>query len=201
MYNNENFVVCEEFKNTFSKPCDPHFIGIWDTVSSLGYIYASRKYYDPTLNPEIVNAYHAISINEKRKKFQVVLWDETKKAEKQTVEQVWFAGVHSDVGGWYKERGLSDIAFAWMMDKASACGLRLKDRWTTALKQDALDVMHESRVGCWRLWPAIVRGIPEGAKIHKSVIDRMAKDKDYNPTLPQNYEIVENKNYHAPTHT
>lgn len=198
MYNRKEFTVCDGFKDTFSHPCEPHFIGVWDTVSSLGYIHRSGKYYDPTINSDKVNAYQAISIDEKRKKFPVVLWDKTP-AEGQIIEQVWFAGVHSDVGGWYKERGLSDIAFAWMMDKAFACGLKLKGCWITDLKQDALDVIHKSRESYWRLWPAIDRQIPEGAKIHKSVIDRIENDKNYNPTLPKNYEIVATQSYPVPT--
>ena len=201
MYNKEDFAVCKQFKDTFSQPCEPHFIGVWDTVSSLGYIHSSRRFYDPTLHSDIKNAYHAISIDEKRRKFQVVLFDETQKtdkqtnateaAEKQNVEQVWFAGVHSDVGGWYKERGLSDIALAWMMDKASDCGLKLKENWDKNLRPDASDMLHKSRTGIWRLWPTLDRQIPEGARIHKSVIDRMEKDKTYKPTLPKNYGIAE----------
>lgn len=196
MYNNEDFTVCKEFKDTFCQPCEPHFIGVWDTVSSLGYIHRSRRFYDATLYSDIENAYHAISIDEKREKFQVVLWDETNKAQGQNIEQVWFAGVHSDVGGWYKERGLSDIALAWMMDKASACGLILKKNWHKNLKPDALDTLHKSRTGIWKLWPKIDRQIPEGAKIHKSVIDRMKTHGDYHPeNLPKDHEDVSNDSY------
>ena len=46
-------------------------------------------------------------------------------AKGQTIEQVWFAGVHSDVGGWYEERGLSNIPLHWMLRKAGDCGLRV----------------------------------------------------------------------------
>jgi uncharacterized protein (DUF2235 family) len=197
MYNKRDFSVCNEFKETFCHICEPHFVGVWDTVASLGYIHG-RTFYDQTLNPEIKHGCQAIAIDEKRKKFRVSLWDETKEVKGQNIEQVWFAGVHSDVGGWYQERGLSDIAFAWMMDKASACGMRLKDNWSKSLRQNALDTLHNSRTGIWKLWSSIDRQIPEGAKIHKSVIDRMEKDDGYNPALPKNFDIVTTASYIAP---
>jgi len=198
MYNKREFAVCDQFKENFCHPCEPYFIGVWDTVASLGYIHG-RTFYDQTLNPDIEHGCQAISIDEKRKKFQVSLWDETKAVKGQTIEQVWFAGVHSDVGGWYEERGLSDIAFAWMMDKAHACGLRLKDNWRESLEQNALIDLHNSRDKIWRLWRPVDRKIPEGAKIHQSVIDRMGKDKNYSPTLPKNHEVVATDSYIAPT--
>ena len=102
------------------------------------------------------------------------------------------------MGGWYKERGLSDIAFAWMMDKASACGMRLKRNWNRSLQQNALDTLHNSRTGIWRLWASIDREIPEGAKIHESVIDRRKKDKSYNPVLPKKFDVVTTASYIAP---
>jgi hypothetical protein len=85
-----------------------------------------------------------------------------------------------------------------MMDKAYAYGLGLKDNWSKSLQQNALDTLHNSRTGIWKLWRAIDREIPEGAKIHKSVIDRMEKAKGYNPPLPKNFDIVTTASYIAP---
>ncbi|MTI29199.1 T6SS phospholipase effector Tle1-like catalytic domain-containing protein, partial [Xanthovirga aplysinae] len=82
----------------------PHFIGVWDTVASLGY-FNGKRFFDEALNPEIKLAYHALSIDEHREKFLPSLWNENKKGQKQVIEQVWFSGVHCDVGGWYDERG------------------------------------------------------------------------------------------------
>jgi len=75
------------------------------------------QFHDLTLNKEIRHAYHAVAIDEQRSTFDVSLWAVTSASDDQTVEQVWFAGVHSDVGGGYKERHHSDIAFKWMLDK------------------------------------------------------------------------------------
>lgn len=101
-------------------------------MGSLGYFYGKR-FFDTKLNENIKFAYQAVSIDEKRKKFPVSLWDESKKAGNQTIEQVWFPGVHSDVGGWYKDRRLPDISFGWLMDKAISCGMRLRKDWNSDL--------------------------------------------------------------------
>ena len=135
--------------------------------------------------------YHAISADEKRKKFPVSLWDEGRKRSHQTIEQVWFPGGHSDVGGWYAETGLSDIALKWMLENAKNKGLRLKEDWANELNPDPSDLIHESRTGLWRIWRPAVRRIPEGAKIHKSVFDRMNSQTNYQPqNLPDNYKEV-----------
>ncbi|MCG8605741.1 DUF2235 domain-containing protein [bacterium] len=197
MYTKREFNVAEEFKKSFCHECKPHFIGIWDTVGSLGFI-TGKKFFDTKLNPDVAHGYHAIAIDEQRKKFPVSLWDETKQVDGQVIEQVWFAGVHSDVGGWYTERHLSDISFAWMMDKAEACGLKLLTHWKDRLDQNASGVQHESRNGFWKLWRPVRRKIPEGAMIHQSVFDRM-KNTAYNPTIPKKHKVVSNPSYPMPT--
>jgi uncharacterized protein (DUF2235 family) len=114
------------------------FIGVWDTVGALGIpidgfrppLLTKRwSFHDTTLSSKVVNAYHAISIDERRRPFAPTLWIE-KPGEPpppgQTVCQVWFAGVHADVGGGYPDRTLADIPLRWMADRAQQCGLRLK---------------------------------------------------------------------------
>ena len=181
--------VAAGFKNAFSHECKPYYIGVWDTVGSLGY-WLGRRFFDATLNSDVAYGYHAVAIDEKRKKFPVSLWDEDKKIPQQTIEQVWFAGVHSDVGGWYDERGLSDIALLWMMQRAEAAGLRLREDWRQGLDPNPLGTMHESRSGAWKIWPKVRREIPDAALIHDSVIRRMAEMSDYQAALPTNYESV-----------
>lgn len=180
----DNGDVAEGFKNTYCHVCRPHFIGVWDTVASLGHIVPAKSFKDNVLNPDVSNGYHAVAIDEKRKKFPVSLWDESAKATRQTIEQVWFAGVHSDVGGWYDEKGLSDIALIWMLEKAEKKGLRLREGWKDNLKPDPLGPLHESRTGFWKAWRPAHRQIPEGAQIHQSAIDR-ARGSDYDPKFPQ----------------
>ena len=190
-----NDYIAQGFKKTYCHECKPYFIGVWDTVASLGQIYGKR-FFDAKLHGQIAFGYHAVSIDERRKKFPVNLWDETKKRPTQTIEQVWFAGVHSDVGGWYPERGLSDSALKWMLLKADAAGIRLRDGWDSKerINPDPTDKdsQHESREGFYRLWRKVQRTIPEDALIHHSVFERINAGIGYNPSnLPKAYSIVQ----------
>ena len=183
--------IVKGFKRDFCHPCDPHFVGVWDTVASIGYFHPTRHFKDEVLNPAVKFGFHAISIDEQRKKFPVSLWDESKKPSEQSIKQVWFAGVHSDVGGWYAERGLSNIALNWMLENAQDNGLRLKENWNHSLKCDPLGPIHKSRSGFWKIWSVVTRPIPEGALVHESVISRMKKG-GYKPALPSTYKVVTN---------
>ncbi|MGH8548622.1 MAG: DUF2235 domain-containing protein [Methylococcales bacterium] len=184
-----NSPIAEGFKKTYCHECKPHFIGVWDTVGSLG-LWLGRQFFDDRLNRDVANAYHAIAIDEKRKKFPVSLWNETELAPGQNVQQVWFAGVHSDVGGWYEERGLSNLTLLWMLENAEKHGLRLKEGWRDRIPGDPLGTLHESRTGLWRIWPPAIRKIPEGAKIHTGVLTRVKAMPDYKPPLPASYVEV-----------
>ena len=164
------------------------FIGVWDTVAALQ-TFHKNKFHDFSLSPCVNSAYHALSIDDDRKKFHPVLWDETL-AEGQSMEQMWFCGVHTDVGGGYPETGLSDIALHWLLDHAIAKGLSMyKDKHGKV--DDAVKFeghpdgpIHDPRKKLWakivywrkvaRFWPTedangVVRGAP---KIHPSVHQR-----------------------------
>jgi hypothetical protein len=78
-----------------------------------------------------------------------------------------------------------------MLENARKCGLRLKDGWKERIHPDPLDKLHNSRTGLWRMWRPAIRKIPEGAKIHKSVLIRAKGIEDYNPHLPDNYTEVD----------
>ncbi len=180
IYNNDDDDLDEGFKETFSRTCPVHFVGVWDTVESLAGD-ASDKFHDDRLNPEIKNAYHAVSLDEKREKFPPSLWNEKNISEGQTMEQVWFAGVHSDVGGWYKEHGLSDIALKWMLTHAETKGMNLDAEKFNMVVGNPLGKQHKSHTGViWRIMGTKERKLPLGAKVHKSVKERM-EGSDYQP--------------------
>jgi uncharacterized protein (DUF2235 family) len=189
----KDFTVISGFKKTFCHACEPRLIGIWDTVSALG-LNLSKRFTNLRLNPDVQFGYHAISIDEKRRPYKVVLWDESSKAKNQVIEQVWFAGVHSEVGGGCTKDNCSlpDISLLWMLEKASECGLRLKANWQKGFKNDFSGKIHES---C-KLFPWVILGlrktrrIPEGANIHQSVVDRMKTIDTYKPLLPSNKNVV-----------
>ncbi len=127
------------FQQVFSRPCSIHFAGLWDTVSSVGWVTQPVRLPYTARNPIIANVRHAQSIDEKRIFFrqnsftQVVqgddLGDGTPSPITQDFKQVWFAGVHSDVGGSYPpdKSGLSQIALEWLLVEAKSRGLLLDD--------------------------------------------------------------------------
>jgi uncharacterized protein (DUF2235 family) len=116
------------------------FVGVWDMVDALGVpvvgprsFVASRRwgFHDATLSSYVENAYQAIAIDERRAAFLPSLWRAPGPAEspqgqerqaRQTIEQSWFAGYHSDIGG-----RAGDIAFHWMVGKADAEGLAFRN--------------------------------------------------------------------------
>jgi uncharacterized protein (DUF2235 family) len=129
----------------------PWMIGVWDTVRALGIPLGwtdveipgfSHRFHDHELNRHVRHAYHALAIDEERNQFLPTLWNEPTAAERhaqatgqpnpQRFEQVWFPGVHSDVGGGYAphphEVGkgqLSDVTLRWMLERALTAGLLL----------------------------------------------------------------------------
>jgi uncharacterized protein (DUF2235 family) len=148
------------------------FLGVWDTVGALGVpvgMLGSKlsgevfQFHDTSPSRIVKHAAHALAIDERRDEFVPTLWT-GKAPEGATIEQVWFAGVHSDVGGGYDQRRLADIPLRWMALRAEAQGLQLD--WTSgALPSrdgplDALAPVHESRDGFSakdRLTPTIRR--------------------------------------------
>jgi hypothetical protein len=163
-------VEAQEFKTSLSRECPPYFIGMWDCVRVIGAF--SRYRSNPRLSSKTAFGYHALAIDETRRFFKPVLWDNSAGPE-QTLEQVWFAGVHGDVSGSYRERGLSDIALKWMLDKANAAGMLIDQKLYDELEPDPLAKMHESRVGVLRVIPGSSRRIPNDATLHPSVMQRM----------------------------
>ena len=267
----------------------PYFIGVWDTVSTLGaghlaafvaifgfafvtaavryglhlflppisaagawavsaaivatvavaiYVAASVHYgqllslaryrmafYDTKLNPRVSFARHALSIDENRRDFARVLWDEDGSEQVATLpdgperfKQVWFAGVHSDVGGRYAENEarLSDIALRWMVDEACSLPHPLEvDTALLRLAPAADGIQHDERkmtiAGWWnwvrvvglRLlgpdrmgWPKGIRKIDPEAPLHPTVLQRfeLASVQLYDETGPYRPEALRNHN-------
>jgi uncharacterized protein (DUF2235 family) len=110
-------------------------LGVWDTVGALGIPIQSFgafnarqfEFHDTQLSGIVKNGFHAIAVDEHREPYAPTLWQPTKKLD-QTIEQRWFLGAHSDVGGGYEDRELSDITLRWMQEKVQGCGLDLDPR-------------------------------------------------------------------------
>jgi uncharacterized protein (DUF2235 family) len=126
----EYFALATAFKQTFSRACRPHFAGVWDTVSSVGWFSSPVSLPYTGSNPDIAIGRHAVAIDERRAFFRTNLWrraDDLREAGPKDMKQVWFPGVHCDIGGGYPEpeSGFSKIALQWMIDEAHQAGLLL----------------------------------------------------------------------------
>jgi uncharacterized protein (DUF2235 family) len=118
---------------TSARFVDVHFLGVWDTVAS---VLVPRKdlliglqmqtdlpFVDN--NPSVKTVRHALAIDEYRRMFRPLRW----RGAPEDKREVWFPGVHADIGGGYpeKESGLSKLPLAWMLSEAAQAGLRLND--------------------------------------------------------------------------
>jgi uncharacterized protein (DUF2235 family) len=113
------------------QPVDVAFLGVWDTVMALGSRFrgrgnststASRSFHVGPLPARCVrHARQALAVDEARYDFRPEVW--TDQHPGQTLEQRWFAGVHSNVGGGYVDDGLANVAFHWILAEAVALGL------------------------------------------------------------------------------
>lgn len=161
------FDLALEFKTSFcGVDCRPYFVGIWDCVSSVGWFANPLRVPYSADNPDIEIGRHAVSIDERRAFFRSNLWhlkSAPPASGPRDLQQVWFAGVHCDVGGGYSEQqsGLAKISLAWMLQEANDKGLLLElDRVDVILGRtgeghaapNALADMHESLT--WKWWPA-----------------------------------------------
>jgi uncharacterized protein (DUF2235 family) len=191
------------FKKTFAveEHTQIKFIGVWDTAGALGNpLFLKRlsrrrnQFHDTKLSSRISHAYQALSIDEKRRNFKPTFWYQNPDTKDQILEQVWFSGVHSDVGGGYplKQSGLSDKALKWMMGKAQNCGLKFDE---ININPQSVDKIHKSYRGFYKLLPPYNRkiGIPEPKKgekkesVHLSVKEKYNNDSSYRPKNLVNY--------------
>ena len=198
------------------------FLGLWDTVDAYGLPIAELEraidrwiwpltIADSRLHGSIKKACHALAIDEARTAFQPVLWDESHltsdqkdHTDEEALTQVWFAGVHANVGGGYADDSLSSVTLQWMINEAQKRGLIFGRPALEALQMRVAPYgpIYNSRAGLGayyrygprRLDPPVDRlgaCIPH-PKIHETVIWRMAAGTDsYAPvSLPNRLSVV-----------
>jgi uncharacterized protein (DUF2235 family) len=224
------------------------FIGVWDTVASvivprddILWLDLQTLRYTRT-NSSVKTFRQAMSIDERRRMFRLNRWTDPQKYRPdpfvaaseipQDIRQVWFAGVHGDVGGGYPEAqsGLSKFPLLWMIQQTRAKGLLIDQALVEQqvlgkpgphskqhdVAPNATAQLHDSMNAAWEIlewlpkrskwqeWPdrpsfmgwylprSEPRVIPEGAFVHRSVVERMEKVPEYRPVnLPKNYEVEE----------
>jgi len=204
---------------------DIQFIGVWDTVDAYGLpidelsvlwdkIIFPIRFPDRNLSQKIKHACHAVSVDDERLTFHPLLWDEAGE-RKDRIEQVWFPGVHADIGGGYPQDNLSMVSLDWMISRIEHSG-HDEEEQTNKLyfipdKRQEINrhadwhgVQHDSRAGAgayYRYKPRNIQHLCQDQenhvqidlpKVHRSVFERIKRDVvPYAPTgLPTDYEMV-----------
>lgn len=204
-------------------------LALMDTVASViepagfGVRLANHAY--TSNNPSVRSLRHAVSIDERRAMYRATLWGGEREwrkpfaapgtGEPQDARELWFAGVHGDVGGGMPEAesALGKLPLLWLIEETAALGVRYRTQTVNRLVRgtvagtdyvapDAGADLHASLKGGWWIlelvpgrdpgapgrrflgltWPlGAWRRIPEGAELHPSVAERMARRPDYRP--------------------
>ncbi len=196
------------------------FIGVWDTVDAYGlpidelatlwhWCIFPIKFKTRNLSKDVMRACHALSVDDERLTFHPVLWDESgETADPKRIEQVWFSGVHSDVGGGYPMNELSLVPLDWMLQKIEQLPTPLKmieeARKEYSQQADWHGKQHDSRSGLGAYYRYSPRNIGKlcddkrnnvkiaKPQIHSGVLERIKENTvPYAPTgLPADYEVA-----------
>ena len=193
----------KRFRSAHSQDVSITFIGVWDTVGALGipvrglskWTDSLRQFHDVELSSYVKYGCHALAIDERRGPFRPSLW-QAKPKPGQIVEQVWFSGEHSDVGG-AADPTLGEPALAWMKERASYAGLAFDSTPATPTPTQKAGWLKQimARLGrllaillaqasivtgvAWlqrQLSPSRQIGLDETQSVHPSARDRYAGD-------------------------
>ncbi len=168
------------------------FVGVWDTVgamgipiSFLGLFDEKDEFYDTKIGNNVLVARHALAIDEHRSDFEPTIWNPKENID---LQQVWFSGAHSNIGGSYKpdrDSGLlSDIPLKWMLREAAKFGLVTEPHLNKSIKINPLSRLHNSRRSFYRVKGKYYRPIEHNKGpvfIHESVKYRWNNDSKYRP--------------------
>jgi uncharacterized protein (DUF2235 family) len=210
--------IRREFRHTFSRPITGlddrkfpvHFIGAWDTVSSVGWVWNPKTFDSTSAIPNAEHIRHAVSLDERRAFFRQNRFDQGNA----DLTEYWFSGSHCDVGGGSQTALLWPIAFDWMLQEAKDCGIEvhqpaLDDLHSKAPKSVALQTAmpEQSLKGCWwaaetvlkwhynwalhKKEPRLNLGRARqagGAVLHPTVVQRIRNVQQYRPpSLPPTF--------------
>jgi uncharacterized protein (DUF2235 family) len=218
------------------------FVGLWDTVAAYGLPIEEMtrgvsqwlwplELPDRTLSPKIKRACHALALDDERTTFHPLLWTESTEAprpvqdltrlEDERLSQVWFPGVHSNVGGGYPDDSLAHLAFYWMIGEADKCGLKFKAspnldpdaflRAKSARDKDGRQYDPRQGVGgYYRYGPRKIQDLSHARfssvkgdavdidlpKIHESAFKRVRGTNVYAPIgLPAKYAVIDDQEW------
>ena len=161
-------------------------VGVWDTVGALGipgskFCSRSFTFHETSLGSHVRHAFQSLAMDERRGNFQPAVW--VKSDAGQVLEQVWFPGVHSDVGGGYPNHGLADTTLLWMLDRVCSRSLLAIDTQALAggVNRQTAELyptgrIHDSRTMLWKLVGCPVPrpvGITDDSEcVHESAMER-----------------------------
>jgi uncharacterized protein (DUF2235 family) len=203
----------EVIRRSFTRPCPVAFLGPWDTVGSVGLYNWNQSFAYTFENESVSIVRHAVALDERRAAFRsnVFKADSTPlplQKDRPRVMNVWFPGVHSDIGGgypWPDETDLPMISFQWMVREAEAAGFQvelaklqallaqcppnpcgtihksLKDGWWALEYLPARRYDWERKKTIWRYQPNKPRRMLQSPFLHQSVLTRMAAIREYRP--------------------
>lgn len=202
------------------------FLGVWDTVGALGVPALSKSallqktvrfifkgssfahgFHHTGLGGNVDYAFHALAIDEKRGPFAPALWttgNDGNDPPAEKVQQAWFAGAHSNVGGGYVDSGLSDHAFMWMAKHAMCAGLWLEEMYLVLrIDPNAHGELRKSMKGIYKLQGAHQRPIGRPDTLneftHASAQKRHRNDTNsYQPENAFDQSITDADGYWAP---
>ena len=165
-------------------------------TSFFGLIKDKHRFYDNKLGSNVTYARHALSLDERRDDFEPTIWQPNENVD---LKQVWFAGVHSDVGGGYRNdpdnTTLADIPMTWLMKEAQSIGLTFED-FLFAEELNPIAKQHDEYKGFMRFLGKYVREIPDPnvipTSVHPSVKKRYG-DSDYKSIPIENFILEYNK--------
>ncbi|MEN6330867.1 MAG: DUF2235 domain-containing protein [Smithella sp.] len=204
--------VTQQFKDSYCHRFNVTiaFIGVWDTVDAVGIpfhlgdfinlVFYRFKFPDYYLSKSVEHACHALAIDDERHSFHPLLWNQDK-GDDERIEQVWFVGAHSNVGGGYPKHGISLVALDWMLQKAGNLQLRIlaSDKKLYREHMNVDDKIYDPRAGLgifYRWKPRDIAAMchENNVKpvIHLSVLERIAHGtEDYTPgNLPPNARVA-----------
>jgi uncharacterized protein (DUF2235 family) len=173
------------------------FLGVWDTVGALAFGRTLGNFH--RLSPRNVGRVaHALALDEERERFEPAFWELPANAETR-VDEVWFSGCHTNIGGGYVDANLSNISLFWMLQSARDAGLPLDPRGIPGfdvenprgIQRDSYEEFYRQMGLIGKIAASLglkkePRLIRDGQRIHQSAIERMQQGSASNerPYIP-----------------
>lgn len=184
----------DDLKDTDFIQADIEAVAVWDTVGSMGIpkyntddnqMIDTFRFADIQLSPTVKLGLHAIALDEQRIMFSPTLWEAAS-----NVKQVVFPGGHSDVGGGYKEKGLSDAALAWVLQELAQLNVQFND-WSAQVKPNPAAPAHQE----WRALTGHNNGLRLFGRVPNIKRDASVQARMDLPSVVHHREEISNRDF------